>query len=598
MISQISIRNFRSIASADIDGNWITTFVGANDAGKSNILRALNLFFNGETNPGERFDFARDFNQFAAARNRRAAQIEIRITFLLPSGYRREGYPDFIEWKKVWREEGEVARMQTRAFVTGEPFPPRSKIPVLLDRVRFTYVPAIKDKAFFADLQGRLYDVLSSVAEKPLKDSAGAFQAQLGDQLNDLLVSIKDTFGADASMRLPDDLRSIFESLEINSGDVPLSRRGDGIKIRHIPMILRFIAEKRDELLNRGGVRYTHIWGFEEPENNVEMSAAFQMAGELYQQIAGSEHFQLFLTTHSPVFYRLDQQSKEAADWVTTHFVEKQGAESRLTTKSTKEVDASMGLMPLLAPHVAQAKQKFDAVQAELRAVKDLAEQKVPTLFVEGASDQQVLRKAWEIFSGRPAGAVHICVGGHGAYGGATALHSRALAWLLNMRHRKTRVQAAALFDADSSGTASRRALADDIKRMNLGNPAFRILSLDTPPRLQDLSKKGFRLPIDLEAYYTDALWAHAEGQNDWLELAADVERRLSAKMVRELVSKGTNPIDGLSPADKLRLQYGFSDRGKERASKRIAALSGAEAQRELAAFKPLIEALVLHLQV
>lgn len=72
MISQISIRNFRSIASADIESSWITTFVGANDAGKSNILRALNLFFNGETNPGEPFSFIRDFNQFADVRARKA----------------------------------------------------------------------------------------------------------------------------------------------------------------------------------------------------------------------------------------------------------------------------------------------------------------------------------------------------------------------------------------------------------------------------------------------------------------------------------------------------------------------------------------------
>jgi AAA15 family ATPase/GTPase len=55
MISELSIRNFRSIAAADISTNWITTLVGANDAGKSNVLRALNLFFNGETNPSEGF---------------------------------------------------------------------------------------------------------------------------------------------------------------------------------------------------------------------------------------------------------------------------------------------------------------------------------------------------------------------------------------------------------------------------------------------------------------------------------------------------------------------------------------------------------------
>lgn len=235
MISRISIRNFRSIANEDIDANWITTFVGANDAGKSNVLRALNLFFNGRTAADEPFEFARDYNQFAAVRQRKAPQIEITIVFDLPDGYHREDLPTQIEWRKVWRRGGEVRDLEERKFVGGAEFPPRSRIPALLDRVQFTYVPAIKDKAFFADLQGRLYDVLASVAEQPLKDSAGAFQTQLGEQLQDLLDTLRRTFGAEATMRLPENLREIFENLEINSGEVPLSRRGDGIKIRTHP---------------------------------------------------------------------------------------------------------------------------------------------------------------------------------------------------------------------------------------------------------------------------------------------------------------------------------------------------------------------------
>ncbi|MFG1247244.1 ATP-dependent nuclease [Xanthobacter flavus] len=370
MISQIMIRNFRSIASADIPGEWITTLVGANDAGKSNVLRALNLFFNGETNPGEPFDFSRDFNQFAEARVRKAPQIEIRIRFRLPESYRRPEQPNEIEWKKVWRRDGEITRMETRSFSDGTPLPVRSKIPALLDRVRFTYVPAIKDRAFFADLQGRLYDVLSSVAEEPLKESAGAFQTQLGRQLADLLTTLQASFGAEATMRLPDNLRDIFESLEINSGDVPLSRRGDGVKIRHIPMILKFIAVKQDELLTRGGVRYTHLWGFEEPENNVEMSSAFKMAEEFVDLISKSEHFQLLITTHSPIFYRLDQHRPEAAEWMVSHFVSKSGNETQIETRAPEEVDESMGLMPIVAPYIAQAKAKFDQLNAQLIEVK------------------------------------------------------------------------------------------------------------------------------------------------------------------------------------------------------------------------------------
>lgn len=43
-IKQIRIKNFRSIVDLDINVDKMNIFVGLNDAGKSNILKALNLF--------------------------------------------------------------------------------------------------------------------------------------------------------------------------------------------------------------------------------------------------------------------------------------------------------------------------------------------------------------------------------------------------------------------------------------------------------------------------------------------------------------------------------------------------------------------------
>ena len=42
-IKQIRIKNFRSIVDLDINVDKMNIFVGLNDAGKSNILKALNL---------------------------------------------------------------------------------------------------------------------------------------------------------------------------------------------------------------------------------------------------------------------------------------------------------------------------------------------------------------------------------------------------------------------------------------------------------------------------------------------------------------------------------------------------------------------------
>lgn len=596
MISKISIRNFRSIASAEIDANWITTLVGANDAGKSNVLRSLNLFFNNEINPGEDFEFTRDYNQFAPSRNRKAAQIEISITFDLPDGYKREGQSDQVVWKKVWRKDGEVRDLEKRTFSDGQSFPQRSKIPALLDRIRFTHIPAIKDKAFFADLQGRLYDVLASVAEGPLKDSAGDFQTQLGAQLQDLLLNLRAAFGAESTMRLPENLREIFESLEISSNEVPLSRRGDGIKIRHIPLMLKFIAQKQDDLLTRGGVRYTHIWGFEEPENNVEMSAAFAMGDEFLELIAESDRFQLFLTTHSPIFYRLDQRKSEAIDWLTSHFVSKNGSQTITTTRAPDEVDESMGLMPIVAPYVAQAKKRYDEIGAQLAAVQEIAEQRRPTIFVEGDSDRVVLAKAWQLFSGVADNRVYICAGGE-AYGGASALHSRSLAWMLTVRHRPVadRVKAASVFDNDATGNAARVGIGNDVTRMNLGNCGLKSFKLDTPLRLQPLARRGFNVSVDLESYYSDAVWERAI-EDGWLEPIDNLADLLSPRLLNRMAAGGANPFTELNENDTARICNKFNDQGKRRASMFIQHLNQADAERELESFRPMIDKLRGHL--
>lgn len=64
-IKQIHIRNFRSIVNVTLNIEKMNIFVGLNDAGKSNVLKALNLFFNNETEPGKRFNFENDYSKFA-----------------------------------------------------------------------------------------------------------------------------------------------------------------------------------------------------------------------------------------------------------------------------------------------------------------------------------------------------------------------------------------------------------------------------------------------------------------------------------------------------------------------------------------------------
>ena len=593
MIKSIAIKDFRSLANAEIDSNWITTFVGPNDAGKSNVLRALNLFFNGDTDHDTRFDFQRDYNQFAVERTRKAKQIEITLTIELPESYQRNDYPETIEWKKVWRASGEVPRLGYRYFTDGREFPDRSKISALLDRYLFTYIPAIKDSAFFGDMQGRLYDVLSTVAERPLKDSAKVFEDQLQEQLGGLLEAINSEFKSDSRMRLPENLRQIFENLEISADGIPLSRRGDGIKIRHIPMMLKFISVKRDQLMNRGGVKYTHIWGFEEPENNVEMSSAFQMAEEMGKIIEENDNVQLFLTTHSPIFYRMDDLGDDYKDWVSSHFVSKAGSLTELSQKKPDEVDESMGLMPIVAPYIREAKNRHATMMAAVDEAKALLDRDRPTVFVEGPSDKSIFELAWNLFSGDAKDTIIFHAGGDD-YGGANAVVSRVLAWLLETRHKPLtgRKRVFAYFDRDSAGEAALKKLQLEIENLNLTKLPRRTVALPVPPEVQALRQRGYEIPVDLEALYSNALWARAD-RAGWLEERKNLHFLVSDRLMKRIFNGEISIGEELDEAALRRVKRTFSTEGKTKAIRHIFQQSEDKAQEILFNLKPIISEIV-----
>jgi predicted ATP-dependent endonuclease of OLD family len=590
-ITKITIKNFRSIENITFDCSNITTFVGLNDAGKSNILRALNLFFNGETDHSLKFDFGRDYNLHAQPIVKKAKEIIVELVIKLPDSYVRKEYPENIVWRKVWRANGEHFEGSYYRYLNKQKFPSRSRIPTLLEKVVYNYVPAIKDKSFFADLQGKVYDVLQTVADKKLRESAGSFEKEIQGHLKDLLSSVSGVFNSQNDMRMPENLRQIFENLEFNSDGIPLSRRGDGIKVRHIPMILRFIAEKRNSILNQGVSH--HIWGFEEPENNVEMVASFDLAQQFLE--ASEDAYQIFLTTHSPVFYGLSDLNPKT---VKAYQVIKDGGNSKPQEVNKQQVDIEMGLMQIVTPYINQELKvwldKKKELDSEISRIKNesAANRKIPHVFVEGSSDEIVLKKAIGIFYKNLVGKVKICSGGVHFYGSANAAKNRAIAWQLIQQHNKTPVKACLILDNDDAGNAAK----DEFnKAVGVGSctkhiKAFSLRDSKKPMGLDE----GFKLPVDLEYLYTDQFWKMAE-KKDWLQENTDLINMMTQEkrediLKRYLIGKQTDSSELARTDCNLRIRKRFSDESKLKAAKYIESLDDDLAKQYLVNFQSILK--------
>lgn len=320
IIENIRIKYFRSIHNTTrgnqqfLPAGDLNVIVGNNDAGKSNYMRALSLFFNNYSEPNQPFDFWRDFSIQRHGVKKEISRIEIELEINPPEKqYFTHAAP--VKWKKTWYEYSKKPDEDIK-FADGRPFNLDGKSSYFkwLHKIRFKYVPAIKSDQYFKDLLHDIYEVL----QNETSSLEASFNEQIKEKTARLSEELQRRLGISSVLQYRGSFRDLYGFLEFGdeNGNTALSQRGDGIKVRHIPIILQTLAEVELAENRSREPKASTIWAFEEPENNLEFMSAKKLADSLLEYTkqvhfedshlaAFDEGIQIFITTHSPIFYTL-----------------------------------------------------------------------------------------------------------------------------------------------------------------------------------------------------------------------------------------------------------------------------------------------------
>ena len=594
LIRRVQIKNFRSIKSLDVDCNYMTLFAGQNDAGKSNILRALNLFFNDHTNHMTAFFFEDDHY---ALNNpvKQAKEITITVEFELPESY-QDTNGGRIVWTKTWRNHGLIKDNDYHGVRIGKnrlgresreklEIPPKSNVHALLRQIEFIYVPAIKDSHYFDSLRGDIYRLISDVAAKSFRESSRDFETSIADHLSGLTDDIVNMIGLETNLALPKDLSHIFERLDFLSGDnqftVSLNNRGDGIKARHIPVILKFMAEKKKETQVRGGAPFVFIWAYEEPENNVEMSRCFSMADEFWSYVENNIA-QVFMTTHSPVFYNLTNNNDADNPWATLHHVvlNDTSVGSQLV-RDEDDLDDRMGITRLIAPYLHREEALWRERRESLDETRRFAEEESQPVFVEGPSDRIIFGKAFELFAPHVAERVSVKTVDQA---GTEYVKNKLVAWERHWKNEPDKKRAYGIFDSDDDGIAANSDLDRQVK-IKQKTPIEKIL-LPPPTHLQNLCHNvGMKIPIVLETYYPKSVWEHAN-QQGWLE-RKNPRSVITDAQFDQMIDDGKDIQELLEENYHHAIDHSFESEAKRKAAQYV--VDHAEAEELIVEFKDLV---------
>jgi hypothetical protein len=314
LITRIIIEGFRSIRQAVIEPLAdFTSFAGLNNSGKSNVLRALNAFFNDETDPGQFVDVDLDYYR-PDLRKKRRKRIRVGLTFNLPEQFRfRKGL------EGVQQLFGGQTFSITKEWVRGPILPTysingsaidlenRQKLDQFLQLIKYRYIPnRVLPTELIRNEHQSLRDVLVRRLAQRTKDDTRAFTA-IRDTSARMIESLTKRFQeacpgeGTVSLATPTSWHDVAFAFgyRLARGGVEIEDAAQGSGIQSLLMLETLYLIDRD-YFQQFGWRQAAIWGIEEPESSLHSSLEARVAAYLASVATDRQsRLQVLCTTHS-----------------------------------------------------------------------------------------------------------------------------------------------------------------------------------------------------------------------------------------------------------------------------------------------------------
>ncbi|MBP3192728.1 ATP-dependent nuclease [Natronogracilivirga saccharolytica] len=385
VIEKIEVNYFRSIYSSTLSKtNDLNIIIGGNDCGKSNFLRALNLFFNNDTDIDTPYSFKNDLcriREEEARATKGRAFLWIKITFLNYLNW--NSLPDSFYIKKSWNRYSHLPEINFSRDLN------QQTVSRFLNNLNYQYIPAVRGRDMFSYFLGNLHDSLYEGERNNINESAKQLSDEINKSTETMSARIKDRLGFQSNIQAPNDLRTLFAAMDFSTRfsnfDIPLQMRGDGIQARHIPFILDFISKESKQ---------TYIWGYEEPENSLELSRSFDLADQFKEDF--SKNNQLFVTTHSPAFYDIEGDNVNKYHVRSIDKDDSRRISDIELINDTTDPDITLGVAALISDRARDLYQRIETLNQKNKSLIDkLKEADLPLIVLEGDTDVIIIKNAF-----------------------------------------------------------------------------------------------------------------------------------------------------------------------------------------------------------